>query len=399
MKRFLAIVLAGLIGASASWLVLSKNYSAQAAKAQQEKLALETALRDAQAQLATRQKIEPIQPASKIVEVIKKQSPKEIIAYLQTLRVSSGDTKNIRLVIQQFENLIQLGKEALPEIKAFLAQKEEINYDPTIFGSWKVSKEGHVPIDFVFPPSLRFGLFDVVQKIGGADAEKLLADTLHITGRGVEIAYLARVLQEMAPFKYRELALSAAKDLLSNPVNSNQANPLDKFDRNYLFGVLAFYRDGSLINQVQLVQADGIIDKATLNYLQQTLGEKAIPVIAQAYQDGRITDANQKEPLARLALNFAGTSAEADTMYRMTINDKSLPENGRRELIEDLNRDGFENEKHPTERDLQLAKNRLELIKQYRGDADSKILNDAFNEAEKDLLDMLPKKPKSPATP
>ena len=45
------------------------------------------------------------------------------------------------------------------------------------------------PTDFVFPPLLRFGLFDATLKIGGAKAEKLLADTLSITGRGVELAY------------------------------------------------------------------------------------------------------------------------------------------------------------------------------------------------------------------
>lgn len=395
--------LLAIVGLGITWMAGSTYQNSRFANSlkekeaawQKEKTLLESQLSDTQAQLANLKKIST---RTEFVEVGKKQSPEEIIANLKTLRISSKDTKNIRFAIQQLENLIALGTNALPEIQAFLATSEDIDYDPSIFGSWKVSKEGRVPIDFVFPPSMRFGLFDAVRKIGSAPAEKLLADTLRITGRGVEVAYLARVLQEMAPFQYRELALSAAKDLLNNPLNANPSSSLDKFERNYLFGVLSFYKDGSLAAQAQsqLVQADGKVDRGALNYLKETLGEQAIPVIAQLYQDNRIADAQQKEPLARLALNFAGADAQADALYQAAIKDQNLSADSRRELIEDLNQDGFDNLKNFSAHDVQLIQNRLALIDKSRNVTDQKIIADAFDEAEKDLKNMLAKATQRP---
>jgi len=349
-----------------------------------------------QLQLANLKKVSA---RTEIVEVNKKESSAEIIAKLKALRVDAKETKNIRQAIKELENLIELGEDALPDIQTFLATQTDIDYDPSIFGSWKNFKDGRVPIDFVFPPSLRFGLFDVTRKIGGAKAEKLLADTLRVTGRGVELAYLTRVLQEIAPFQYRDIALSAAKDLLNNPVNANSSNALDKFERNYLFSV-AFYKDGSLAIQAQsqLMQSDGKIDKRALQYLKETLGQQSIPAIAQLYQDARITDGKEKEPLARLALNFAGADDQADALYKMAIKDTNLTDKSRRELIEDLNQDGFDNLKNLSQRDLQLVQNRLALINQSRNETDPKIITDAFNEAEKDLKEMLAKNAKNPVS-
>lgn len=404
MKRFLLIGLAATVGFGIALVAVSKYQSARTAVAwrekekawQQEKDLLASQLSDAQAQLANSPKSSL---RTEVVEVSKKQSPKEIIAVLKTLRINSKDTKNIRLAIQQLENLIELGESALPEIQAFLATQTDIDYDPSIFGSWKGSKDGRVPTDFVFPPSLRFGLFDATRKIGGAQAEKLLADSLGITGRGVELAYLTRVLQEMSPFQYRELALSSAKELLNNPLNNNAANALDKYERNYLFGVLAFYKDASLAQQAQnqLVQADGKIDQGALQYLKETLGQQSIPAVAQLYSDARITDGQQKEPLARLALNFAGADEQADALYKSAIKDPNLSPDSRRELIEDLNQDGYDNLRNFSARDVQLIRNRLALIEKSRNATDPKIITDAFNEAEKDLRNMLAKATQQPA--
>jgi hypothetical protein len=403
MKRFLLIGVAAIVGFGVAWVSVSKYHSARAETAlrekekawQQERDLLLSQLKEAQARLANTTKVSP---RTEVVEVTKKQSPAEIIALLKTLRIQSKDTKNIRLAIQQLENLIELGESALPEIQTFLATQTDIDYDPSIFGSWKGSKDGHVPIDFVFPPSLRFGLFDATRKIGGAQAEKLLTDTLGITGRGVELAYLTRVLQELAPFKYRELAISSAKELLNNPLNSNAGNGLDRYERNYLFGVLAFYKDSSLAQQAQngLVQADGKIDRGALQYLKETLGSQTVPVVAQLYQDARISDGQQKEPLARLALNFAGADEQADTLYQFAIKDPNLTPDSRRELIEDLNQDGYDNLKNFSEHDVQLIRNRLALIEKSRDSADPKIITDAFDEAEKDLRNMLAKATQRP---
>ena len=80
---------------------------------------------------------------------------------------------------------------------------------------------------------------------------------------------------------------------------------------------------------------------------------------------------------------------QVDALYKIAIKDTNLTADSRRELIEDLNQDGFDNLKNLSERDQQLVQNRLALIDQSRNAADPKIISDAFNEAEKYLKAML----------
>jgi hypothetical protein len=114
--------------------------------------------------------------------------------------------------------------------------------------------------------------------------------------------------------------------------------------------------------QTQLVRTDGQVDRGALKYLQQALGSQAVPIAAQTYQDPRLTDPAAREPLARLALSFVGVDAGANEFYEKTINDNSLTKNHRRNLIEDLNEDGFTDPKNVSERELPLIQNRLALI-------------------------------------
>ena len=73
-------------------------------------------------------------------------------------------------------------------------------------------------------------MFDAAKQVGGAEAEKLLAEVLGTTGRGVEVAWLARTLQGLAPNKYRDVASTAARELLARPPGTKPASPLDRND-------------------------------------------------------------------------------------------------------------------------------------------------------------------------
>ncbi|MBA4150471.1 MAG: hypothetical protein H0X66_20360 [Verrucomicrobia bacterium] len=324
-----------------------------------------------------------------LVQVPALADPREIIARLKEIKISSAgpQTKNSRIAIQHFENLIACGTNALPPIREFLLLNQEVDYDSWI--SPRASRDGRVSTSFVLPPSLRFGLFDVSRHIGGEEAELLLSEILEMTGRGAELAYLARVLQEIAPDKYREMALNNARELLANPLTGTSSG-LDRYDREYLYGVLSFFGDASFAGeaQAQLARADGSVDRGALRYLQQTLGEQALPFIAQKYDDPALNSSG-KERLGRFALNFAGLNPQADALWRHAILDKTLPLSERNELIEDLNQDGFESTKNPTARDLVLITNRLALIERHRGEADHRRITDGFNEAERDLRRML----------
>src|SRR4051812_42939371 len=119
MKFFITLLLSLIIGIGIGWK-LNSNDAVHAARLkeqeaiwQNEKRALESALNEAQKQLANANKTSP---AREVVQIVQKQSAKEIIDYLKTLQIGHHQTKNVRLAIQQFENLITQGRESLPDI-------------------------------------------------------------------------------------------------------------------------------------------------------------------------------------------------------------------------------------------------------------------------------------------
>ena len=392
MKKALALFLAAGIGFAIAGALASSRLAAEYERKrldehsawETEKALLEAAVKSTRSRSPAPKTVPP--PAG--IPVPSKVEPREILARLKELRANPQMTRAMRQVIHEMENLIAAGPSALPAISGFLALNEEVNYELPGIGPGKGVRDGKISTDFLAPPSLRLGLFDAVKNIGGPAAEKLLVDVLSSTGRGVEVAYLAGALQELAPNKYREVALAAAHELLANPLNHGPS-VLDKNDRNYLFAVLAMFNDPSFAAQAQaqLVQGDGKTDRSALKYLQQTLAEQAIPIVSQAWQDQRVPP-EQKEPLARVALSYVGFNPQAEALYQTAINDLSLPKDHRRNLIEDLNQDGFANARSPTAADLQLIENRLAFIKENAPQAADKVNAAAFAEAYKDLLKM-----------
>lgn len=94
------------------------------------------------------------------------------------------------------------------------------------------------------------------------------------------------------------------------------------------------------------------------------------------------------EPLARLALSLVGTDPDAEFVWALAINDPNLAPDERKNLIEDLNEDGFPDPKNLTAEDLPLIVSRLQLIEDLAPDAMDDANADAFAEAYKDLTNM-----------
>jgi len=95
------------------------------------------------------------------------------------------------------------------------------------------------------------------------------------------------------------------------------------------------------------------------------------------------------DPFARIALAFVGEDPDAEDYWFAAINDLSLPANERQDLIEDLNEEGLSDPKHPTVDDLPLIFNRLALIETIAPDAADDVNAAAFDEAYKDLLNLV----------
>ena len=395
MKRLFVFMLALGLGCVAGALLMSRQQAARHAQELQnrraaweaEKAQLEAALAEARNQaplLVTPAAASLTSPAAPV-----RPLPADIIARLCALR-SPVSAAQMREAVYWLEELAQAGPEALPAIRQFLSRNEDIEFD-TAWLQGRAARDGKLPAEFVLPTSLRMGLFDVVRRIGGEDAEMLLADTLPTTGRGLEVAYLTRLLHELAPNRYRDSALSVARALLANTAPLNSSSPLDRYHRDYLFGVLSFYGDTGFATmaQAQLLRADNQIDRSALKYLQQALGAQAVTIAAQTYQNPLLQTNNAaKEPLARLALAYVGADARANEFYQQAINDPILTRSHRSNLIEDLNEDGFADPRNLTANDLPLIQNRISLIEQLAPEAMDEINAAAFKEAYKDLLNM-----------
>ncbi|MBI5802642.1 MAG: hypothetical protein HZA92_18205 [Verrucomicrobia bacterium] len=371
-----------------------------------EKSQIEAALKKAKGKTVIVESPSSAPPVSTVVTVAAKPDTAAILERLQSFKPappvpgsSQPSPRQMKRILHEFESLVDAGEAALPAIRAFLDRNEDLDFQTAGF---KGSRDGNVQTDFLMPPSLRLGLFDALRRIGGAQSEAMLADVLKTTARGVEVAYLARVLQEIAPNKHRDAAIAAAKDLLANPVA--EAAALDKNDRNYLYGVLAFFNDSSqvAVAQGQLLAASGSLDRAALKYLERSMGEQVVSLVAQAYQDPRVTDPAAKEPLVRSALAFVGANDQALQVFGQAVRDPALQGEPIRNLVEDLNQDGIRNEKQPTPEDLKLIANRYALTQRYLQQdfvLNNKALLEGFREADKDLRNMLqrasaPPKPK-----
>src|SRR4051812_45676588 len=195
MKKILLVLLITGAGCAISWTVATSRQHAQAAAqlaSQQaawdrEKADLEAALSKA----GNRRAGQSVYTLETAATISSQSTPAEIIEKLKAAKLGNS-SRNIRIAIAQFESLIDAGTNALPAIREFLMQNQDVAYDSQGLGR---SKGSRIQTDFVVPPSLRFGLFDAAKQIGGPDAEKLLGEVLSTTGRAVEVAYLATTLQ------------------------------------------------------------------------------------------------------------------------------------------------------------------------------------------------------------
>jgi hypothetical protein len=121
-----------------------------------------------------------------------------------------------------------------------------------------------------------------------------------------------------------------------------------------------------------------------------------------AVRGQRFKDRELKDPLAREALQFVGADIASTEIWSRAINNRDLPTNERKDLIEDLNEDGFRDPKNLTHEDLPLILSRIELIELLAPSAVDDVNAAAFQEAHKDLIamrDRVLSRPPPPAGP
>ena len=302
-------------------------------------------------------------------------SAREVLEYLKQIDLSNEDRRSnntdahriqVRQVIRQFEELTSMGTQALPAIENFLKQNVDLEYRENtpeiISGVWM---EGRIYPDPIFPPSLRIGLLNTVRHIGKRDAnaipaaEHALLNVLKITRRAVEVAYIAKALENLSPEVHKETYLLATRDLLSLPIREEgrEVSFLDRQNRGMLFNILREHKDTRFVDQAktQLVrtgkrrQRDGkeveftYIDRSVLGYLTGVLGSKAMPILANLYDNPDLDDRNRSS-IRQVAAKYVGISEDANIIinkrmvesFQMLASQDSDPNKQKRSRLDGL---------------------------------------------------------------
>lgn len=410
MKTLLIILASAAVAFASAYVVVSNQIAARnqrqlaAAEArwQQEKADLESAL------AAVSQQVGMVVNSGSVQSTDQQPgrlTPRQIIEKLAAIKptTSRERTHQMRQIVYYFECLVEWQQAAIPDIKDFLARNEDVDYTLVEESTgdaaadqasnnrgnrqrnggnniWQFRRGGEMRTDFVIPPSMRLGLVDVLRAIGSQESEVILAGMLETTGRGIEVAYLARVLEEMSPGKFRELAVTAAKDLLLHPVEVDNTGGLDENSKGYLYGVLAMYNDTSFAASAQtlLINSDGRIDRAALNYLNNMLKEQAIPALYAAYQNPGVSNQFEKVNLARNILTYAGNNATANQLLKDIVQNEELDGRMRSFAILQLAGGGFGPFGSESPTDPQVIANRKRLAQSLLASATDKDITRAL---------------------
>jgi hypothetical protein len=394
MKTLVAIILALGLGFAAAYVVVSKQKDAQLAKLK------------AQPQAVAEPAPAPA-PVEKVVMVSApaapaEESPQDVLNDLLNVKLGAGSVRNtgLRIVVFKLETLTLRGKQAVPAMREFIGRNVDVSYSQQDtatsttnqpdanggnnrgfnrgnnnngggfggFGGRGGARRARnletLQADWVVPPSLRLGLVGTLKEIGGEEAEAALAEMLATTGRGVEVAYLAVVLEEMAPGKYRDAAVAAAKDLLMNPPAIDSPDRLDELSKSYLYGVLEYFTDTSFAVNAQqmLVGKDGRIDQDAMDYLATVLKDQSVSALYAAYQNPGLTNQFDKMRVGREVLNYVGQNSQANALFTETLSNPDIDSRMKAFTVMQLAGGDFGPVTSDVPTDPQVAANRITLL-------------------------------------
>ena len=119
-------------------------------------------------------------------------------------KISADQANEVNQLLQQ---LREQGAAALPAIREYLQQNQDFGFDDFAGGN------------LVNYGTLRLGLMDALQQIGGAEAIQLSVATLQQTADPLEIALLSSYLESQQPGQFRQFELAAAQEALTQAAN------------------------------------------------------------------------------------------------------------------------------------------------------------------------------------
>lgn len=119
---------------------------------------------------------------------------------------------------------------------------------------------------------------------------------------------------------------------------------------------------------------------------QPTIQKEKLPAITPVSTPKKSKELS--DPAARVALAYVGVDPAAEAYWLDSIFDTSLSDDEREDLMEDLNEEGFDDPKNPTEDDVPLILSRMAIIEEVAPWTDD-FMAEHLGEAYKDLSNML----------
>lgn len=163
-------------------------------------------------------------------------SAQQLISQLTQLQIQGGKLtpEQAGQIQQTLQQLVAQGPGAIPAIREFLEKNQDWS-----FGKWPAGTPG--------APSARTGLLDALAQIGGPEAMALSQHVLQTTADPMEIALLARNLEQAAPGQYSQQAVEAASAVLDQAAQGMLTN----VDVGPLFQVLQNYGGTAAADQLE----------------------------------------------------------------------------------------------------------------------------------------------------
>ncbi|MBY4678561.1 hypothetical protein [Marinobacterium arenosum] len=159
------------------------------------------------------------------------------LAALSQRRDPYLSTREINQFHHQLARLSRQGTPVIPAIRRFLQTAADADL---------LAFHGGERLGF---RTLRLALFDLLDRIGGGEAEAVLQETLQGNRNPLEIAALAGYLEARTPGRYRRLILESARSVLLTASEGQQ----EPADIGPLFRVFQQYGDASLVTELEQV--------------------------------------------------------------------------------------------------------------------------------------------------
>jgi hypothetical protein len=250
---------------------------------------------------------------------------RQLVAGLTALDPSRGPIT--REAAEQWkQNLAALtaqGVAAVPAIREFLEQNQELNFS-AVPGGEQLGQS-----------SLRSALINALQQIGGPEATGLMVDTLRGATLPSEISQLAQSLEQAAPGQYRQEAINAVNEVLAM-AGRNQLPA--GWDVGTLFKVLQTYGDASTAGSLSELQGRWRY-YATMALAGMSSGE-GVPMLIQEAQNP--AGGSNRDFALQMLAQVATQYPEASAALLEQVKQGQIPDGAWRKIVTGLAGDQYQ---------------------------------------------------------